>query len=390
MNGQRTPWIRLSMPGMFGVSGVHGVYGHGATMSRCASRYVNRDRSLGASRGLRLCTMLAILVGIPACCAPKAQAQRAQAQQTQKPVAYVPVGAATISGSLEVTGDRAAIGSHATITAGESTVPITLTRGGQILVCRSTSVQLSTDSSLGPDARPGDDAIMLALDQGALEEHDTPGKYSDVILTPDLRILISAPGKADLTLHVSSNGDTCIGNRGANAPYVTVTNLFSGGVYRVQPNQRVLLEGGSTSSVVDDESEPCGCPPPANAPETQAEPLGLGFGHGTRHQKPKPLTQAEKENPFPLAESEGLAPKPALPTTPAVPEGQIATEVETPITFNSAEPAPPPAPKARTAESAENVAGPSTEQRPKHPKHRHRGGFFTDLGHFFSHLFGHR
>lgn len=307
-----------------------------------------------------------------------------EAQQT---VATVPVGEATISGALELSGSRAAIGSHAAITAGTSTVPITLTRGGKILLCRSTSVQLSTDSSLGSSARPGDDAIMLALDHGALEEHDTPGKYSDVILTPDLRILISAPGKANLSLRVSANGDTCIGNQGANAPYVTVTNLFSGGVYRVQPNQRVLFEGGSTSSVVDNEAESCGCPAEASEPDSQA---GLGFGHGNHHQKAKPITAAEKENPFPIAESEGLAPRPTMPTTPAVPVGQIETEVETPITYNSGEPPPPPAPKAIEAVPTEKVAQQAAQSGEKHPQHRYHANFFTDVGHFFSHLFGHR
>jgi len=210
----------------------------------------------------------------------------------QKPVAYAPTENATVSGSLEVKNGRAAIGSHATLTAGDATVPVTLARGGQINVCRSTTVQISTDSTLGKSQRPGDDAIMLALDHGAMEEHGKPGKYSDVILTPDLRILVSGPGKADLSLRVGMNGDTCIDNHGAHAPYVTVTNLFSGGVYRVQPNQRVLLESGDTSRVVDNEPEPCGCPgcraaprqPPAqrHSPDKGGEGESLSAGRERR------------------------------------------------------------------------------------------------------------
>lgn len=296
------------------------------------------------------------------------------ARAQQKPVAYAPTENATVSGSLEVTNGRAAIGSHATLTAGDETVPVTLTRGGQINVCRSTRVQISTDNSLGGASRPGDDAIMLALDHGAIEEHDKPGKYSDVILTPDLRILVSGPGKADLSLRVGTNGDTCIDNHGAHAPYVTVTNLFSGGVYRVQPNQRVLLEGGDTSQVVDSEPEPCGCPAPPTV-------LAAGLHHGAHRHAAAHATKAEKENPFPLAESEGLKPPPAPPSTPVVPVGQVHAEVEAPITYNSGQPAAPAA-TGRAAQATPASAG-SGASAP----HRHRG-FFGSIGHFFAHLFG--
>jgi len=297
----------------------------------------------------------------------------------QKPVAYAPTENATVSGSLEVKNGRAAIGSHATLTAGDATVPVTLARGGQINVCRSTTVQISTDSTLGKSQRPGDDAIMLALDHGAMEEHGKPGKYSDVILTPDLRILVSGPGKADLSLRVGMNGDTCIDNHGAHAPYVTVTNLFSGGVYRVQPNQRVLLESGDTSRVVDNEPEPCGCP----AAPTE---LAAGLHHGNHRHKGTPQTKAEKENPFPLAESEGLKPPPAPSSTPAVPIGQVHAEVEAPITYNSAQPVPVTS-AAKPARGA-GSSSPGDEATVQTP-HRHRG-FFGSIGHFFAHLFGHK
>lgn len=322
---------------------------------------------------LTLRRFTASLPGVAAALAVTSASAVAMAQQ-QKPVAYVPTENATVSGSLQVSHGRAAIGSHATVAASDETVPISLARGGHINVCRSTSVQFSTDNTLGQDKRAGDDAIMLALDHGAIEEHDKPGKYSDVILTPDLRILVSGPGKADLSLRVGTNGDTCINNHGTHAPYVTVTNLFSGGVYRVQANQRVLLEGGDTSQVVDNETEPCGCP---SAPTEMA----AGLHHGAGHE-----TAAEKENPFPLAESEGLKPPPAPSSTPAVPVGQVHAEVEAPITYNSAQPEPAtPAAKPARGESTAPSGGEAAVRTP----HRHRG-FFGSIGHFFAHLFGHK
>ena len=123
---------------------------------------------------------------------------------------------------------------------------------------------------------------MMALDRGAIEASYTPGKYSDVLLTPDLRILISGPGQADLNVRVNPKGDTCVDNHGANAPYVTVTSQLEGGVYRVQPDQRVMFEHGSLQQVVDNEPEPCGCPaavPPMSvasaAPGIVCEPVRI-------------------------------------------------------------------------------------------------------------------
>jgi hypothetical protein len=315
----------------------------------------------------------------------------------QKPIAFAPTNGVTIAGSLEVTNNRASIGPNATITAGDKTAHITLARGGSLDVCRSTKIQLSADKSLGPAARPGDNAIMISLDQGAFEAHDTPGKYSDVVMTPDLRILISGPGKAEMSFRVARNGDTCIDNRGKNAPYVTVTGLFSGGVYRVQANQRVLIEHGDLGQVVDNEPEPCGCPPP---PKDIAK-AGFGMGHGNTKEN-----KAARENPFPLAESEGLKPPPPEPTEPVAPAGQIQTQVAVPITYNGSTPrssvlhlqAVQPTEKAgKTAEAT--AAVPEVKKaaqkhvakfRKQRPGKKHHRGFFGAIGHFFARMFGHK
>lgn len=306
----------------------------------------------------------------------------AGAQAQQRPIAYAPTNGVTIAGSLEVTNDRVAIGPNATITAGDTTARIQLARGGSLEVCQSTKIQLSADKSLGPDARPGDDAIMVALDRGAFEAHDKPGKYSDVVMTPDLRILISGPGKAEMSFRVGANGDTCIDNKGKNAPYVTVTGLFSGGVYRVQPDQRVLIEHGDLGQVVDNEPEPCGCPPPAK----EIAKAGMGLGHGNAKRN-----RAARENPFPLAESEGLRPPPAPPTTPVVPVGQVHAEVEAPIRYDGAtdRSAPVATPgKAAVAATKPDTRPAAPRQARAHGPRRH--GFFGSIGHFFAHLFGHK
>ena len=71
---------------------------------------------------------------------------------------------------------------------------------------------------------------MMALDRGALEANFATGMYSDVLMTPDFRILISGPGQADLRIRVSEEGDTCIENRGEHAPYVTVSSQLEEGL----------------------------------------------------------------------------------------------------------------------------------------------------------------
>src|SRR5690348_7444579 len=212
----------------------------------------------------------------------------------QVPIAYVPAAGVTVSGSLSVADGKISIGNNGTIKAGNSTAMVKLARGGDLSVCASTEVHLSRDTSV----QGADSALMIAMDRGALEASYVTGKYSDVLLTPDLRILISGPGTADLKIRVNKQGDTCVDNHGANAPYVTVTSQFEGGVYRVQPNQRVMFEHGSLQQVVDNEAEPCGCPVAAAPPVAVAS-------SGAKPQQGK--TAAEAANPFPLARSEGLA-----------------------------------------------------------------------------------
>ncbi|HEX3662848.1 MAG TPA: hypothetical protein VHU89_15545 [Acidobacteriaceae bacterium] len=319
---------------------------------------------------------LAALVPL-ACGLAAAQQVPAPAPARVESIATVPIEGVALSGSLSVENGRATIGNNGTITAGDKTANVTLTRGGNLNVCASTKIHLSTDNTT-----PGG-ALMIAIDRGAIEAHYTPGQYSDVLLTPDLRILISPPGQADISLRVNNQGDTCLDNHGANAPYVLASSLFDGGAYRVQPNQRVLFEHGSLHAVVDNEQEPCGCPP--------AQPLSVASEgvHGKTPAKPGETVaknKAEAENPFPMAESEGLKPAPATPTTPIVPVGEAHAQVEAPLTFNSSQPILPDMPERPVSANTPSTARPrpvATEPaKPHHP------GFFGHIGHFFKRMFG--
>ena len=197
----------------------------------------------------------------------------------------------------------------AQITAGEQAVKIALQRGGSLRLCSTSSVHLSKDRSIDD---PASSALMMALDRGAIEANYVVGKYSDVLITPDLRILISGPGQADLSIRVNPKGDTCVDNHGADAP------LRHGD----QPAGRRSLPGAcpisaSTSSmaacseVVDHEPEPCGCPAMpvtsvASTGNTGANPAAPGKPVGGPSSTPA-------DTAFPIAESEGLA----APPTPS-------------------------------------------------------------------------
>lgn len=307
-------------------------------------------------RPFAILPIAACLAGSAAC------AQSTSPPQNQPPasLATVSLEGVTVSGSLSVADGRAVIGNNGTITAGDQSAQVQLTRGGSLNVCSTTKVHLTTDTST-----PGG-ALMIALDRGAFEAHYTAGEYSDVILTPDLRILVSPPGNVDLSIRVNDQGDTCVDNHGDNAPYLLATNLFSGGAYRVQANQRVLFEHGSLNEVVDNETDPCGCPPPT-------PPVNVA-----RASKKGGKSPAE-QNPFPLAESEGLAPPPAAPTKAAVPPGQVETEVQAPLAYNSAHPDLPP-PPAKSANPAPASTAPA-------PPAKRRRGFFRSIGHFFHRVF---
>jgi hypothetical protein len=278
-------------------------------------------------------------------------------QNEASPIAIVPLDiknpdkAAKVTGALEVTQGKAIIASSGTVTSGTETTQVILPHRGVLRVCASTSVKLAADSSVPAGEIPG---LMIAMEYGAVEASYATGQNSDILLTPDFRILIGGPGAADVKVRLGQHGDTCVDNAGINAPYVLVSSIFEGGAYRVQPGQRVMFEHGNLHEMVDQEKEPCGCPP--------AEPKG---------------------NEFPLAQSEGLAPL-AKPSPSAVNAGGATAVPVEPLVYKSAEPAPPAAatPAAVPVDNAAVNPAAKTTATQKKP------GFFGSIGKFFRRVFG--
>ncbi|HVZ84682.1 MAG TPA: hypothetical protein VG893_13495 [Terracidiphilus sp.] len=298
--------------------------------------------------GLALCCFAAHAAGQ----APLGATEPAAARAT--PIAIVPLSSTTtVTGGLQVTADKAIIGVAGSVISGKAATEVTLPQRGTLRVCASTTVKLASDTNVPGNELPG---LLMAFDHGALETSFSTGSNADTILTPDFRILIGGPGASHVKVRLADHGDTCVDNPRIGeegAPYVLVTSVFDGSLYRVQPGQRVLFEHGSTHEVVDQEKEPCGCPP----------------------------AQVEG-NEFPLAQSAGLAPmQPAKPATEAA-TGKAATAAP-PLVHNAAEPtqtATTPAASAAPASTASAAPAAKTASR--------KPGFFGRIGHFFKHLFG--
>ena len=277
--------------------------------------------------------------------------------------------AATVTGAVEVTSGAAIIAASGSITSAGQTTRVILPHRGELLVCASTTIKLAADTGANssPDTSPKTSAdtspdtsqrpgLLMAMDHGAIEISYAAGaataRNADILQTPDFRILFGGPGSSDVKVRLGQQGDTCVDNSGENAPYVLVSSVFEGGVYRVQPGQRVMFQHGSLHEVVDQEKESCGCPPGA--------PQG---------------------NEFPLAQSEGLAPMPN--PEPAVDQDASNTLPTKPLMYKGADHVPQPA--IASAGPAENTAANSPAPNPAVHK---KPGFFAKVGHFFRRIFG--
>lgn len=276
------------------------------------------------------------VVSVPAATAPA------------NPIAIVPLdsripgSASIVTGALQVMNGRAFITTNGTISSGTTTAEVSLPQRGTLQVCAATTVKIAADASAPAGETPG---LLLAMDHGAVETSFSTGRNADTILTPDFRILIGSPGTANVKVRLGQGGDTCIDNPTGNSPYVLVTSVFDGSVYRVQPGQRVMFQHGSLHEVVDQEKEPCGCPPP----QVQG-------------------------NDFPLAQSEGLA-----PISPA-PAAKVPATAQ-PLVYNSGDASPSAAAQQPPATA---TPAPTPTQTAPHKK----SGFFGRIGHFFRRLFG--
>jgi hypothetical protein len=315
------------------------------------------------------------------------------AQQT---IGTVGVQDATVSGALEVSNGRAVLVGNTTVTARDHASNVSLSRGGEVLVCSTSALHLTAGK-----AANGSAPLMLALDRGAIEVR-MGVLDNDIIMTPDLRFSMRSSGLLDLHIRVAPNGDTCVENRGDKAPMLGVADQFGQASYELKPGQHVLFEHGSLKEVVDHESSPCGCPPEpvvsvADAGVTSTTPAAPGSAVSPK--------AAEEQHPFPAAVSAGLAPSSAVPQAQP---GAVHAQVTTAMSYggndgpssggtSSGAATPPasaapksPAPSASSAPATHNdaaVTPTETAQAPPPPPAPTPGGVFHSIGRFFKRIF---
>jgi hypothetical protein len=324
--------------------------------------------------------------------------------QNQQSIGSVGIADATVSGALEVSNGRALLLGASTVTARDHTADVALDRGGSVRVCATSGLHLNA----GKGAI--DAPLMLALDRGAIELA-IRATASDVVMTPDLRFTLKSAGPLDLRLRVARNGDTCVENRGAAAPALSVADQFGESSYELHPGQHVLFEHGSLKEVVDNEHEPCGCPPEpivsvADAGVTGATPAAPGTIVASEAPK-----AAAEQHPFPAAVSAGLVPAGPPPQAPAgVVHAQVSTTMSYGVggasdgtgsdtTATGAYAAPVPvknaaAPAPSTAAVNAQAAGPETStataraETPPPAPAPPPADVFHSIGRFFKKLFG--
>ena len=263
--------------------------------------------------------------------------------QAQQSIGTVGVQDATVAGALEVSNGRAILVGNTTVTARDRVAEIALNRGGSVKVCATSGLHLTAGKSV--DAAGISVPLMLALDRGAIEVQ-MAATTRDVVMTPDLRFTTRGDGPLALELRVTRNGDTCVDNRGAQAPVLNVADQFGEAAYELKAGQHVLFEHGSLKEVVDHESSSCGCPPEATTSVADALLHPAGSGNSTAGDAATAAKPPAEEHPFPAAVSAGLAPPSAVPPAPA---GAPHTQVSAALSSN---------------EGADSLAPKATEKAP--------------------------
>jgi hypothetical protein len=189
--------------------------------------------------------------------------------------AQLPIGElystlARVRGSVSLDGGGTTILSGSSIEAGEQPARLVLNRGGELNICQQTNVSVSASAN-GRD-------LMFSFGSGTLESRYKINASSDVIVTPDLRFVITGPGEFDLDIGILPSGDTCVHSYGESTGGVIVNEQMGDSTYQIKPSDFVVFRKGH---IADVDANPiatvCGCPHPksiyvAHKSEAPAKP----------------------------------------------------------------------------------------------------------------------
>jgi len=271
---------------------------------------------------------------------PEAPSQKAETSEGSgsRPISLTDVATALASSGAAIQ-SRTPVRVPSTISATSETSVLSLPRGGELRVCPVTALSV-TASQNGRD-------LMFGISTGGVETDYNLGNNSDVVLTPDFRILMPGPGTFHLAIHADARGNTCIRTLPGNTASLIVSELMGDGTYQVFPDQQVVFRGGRLSNMSSAIPADCGCPAPPTAllqagsePEKTAQPA-----NGTQ-----PLQHISDLAPDPSG-LKSIKPRPfvllqanAVPVTAAPPPSkpqEVHVQIEAPFVFRATEPAGP-------------------------------------------------
>jgi hypothetical protein len=293
---------------------------------------------------------------------------------------------ASVKGSVILAGSGTSVLSGSAIQAGAQAATLKLDRGGDLLVCPGTNLNVT--------ASQNGRAMLFSVSSGELELNYPIGSSADTLLTPDFRLLLPGPGTVHVAVRVSPNGDACVQSLPWNATALVVSETMGDATYQVKSDEAVLFKGGHISDAVH-VRENCGCrlsqnTPPirmanAAAPPTPAEAKPVAragpsspstfppattplqtTGSGST---PAPTEHVAVEAPFIFHGDDPYPDLTGMVATLKV-ESQGVTQMETLVL-------PPPGTKKEQANKVTDIASQPEKKR----------GFFAAIGAFLAGIF---
>ena len=299
--------------------------------------------------------------------------------------AAVPVAVGS-SGTLVETGSRVASGSS--VTAGEETAIMRLTRGGEVRVCRGTTVSFTTSSN-------GND-LLLGMSQGSIETDYVSQESVDSVLPPDFRIVLPGPGQFNMAVSADAHGNTCVASLPGTTSSAIVAELLGSGTYEIKPSQQVLFRQGRIDSIETPVAS-CGCPP-AREPVLRAENDPSAAIPDTKAGEKLPLATSNAGGPSNAEPSAGNS-SAQSDSKPDQDKNQAKDDADAPLVFSGAERAkagrnapPPPVDQVallklsnKPPEPPPTVVLPPAPDPKQNadPKQQKSTGFFGKLKRFF-------